>query len=105
MFHYRSYHTNDSNLYFREKTKQNKMTKAENTFVSIVNVPKEMTNYDIESEFIEIKAELLGWVEERPVFILRINDLPVLMAQNIKWIEFNPILEELVSNHFKQFLK
>jgi hypothetical protein len=80
------------------------MTESKNIFLTAINVPEQSTYYGGKSEFVEIKAELMGWASNEPIVLIQINNLHIMSAVNIKWNEFSAMIDEIVSNHFKQQL-
>jgi hypothetical protein len=80
------------------------MTETKNILLTAINVPEQFTIYGGTIMFVEIRAELLAWSNNEPIVLIQINNLPAMVAINIKWTEFLNIVDEIVTNHFKQQL-
>lgn len=50
---------------------------------------------------IELRATLVNWDNEEPKFIVELNNLNILTAAAIKWIEFEKFVQDCCTSHFK----
>lgn len=86
----------------KQKTKMNQQDRL---WVTLVNVPREMTLIDVPHFFVEIRAEAISLNEkEKPYAILKFNNLNSHELSLIRWSEFCPLIQDIVNQHFEQIV-
>jgi hypothetical protein len=72
----------------------------ENIYVTIFNVPVDMTKFGTTNSFVEIRAELVAFQKDEPLFLTEINNLPVMEATNIIWSALVPVIEKEIADYY-----
>lgn len=70
-------------------------------YLAAINVPANMLFVPEYSTYVEIRAEVIHWENDEPKFVLEICRLNLLKCSNIKWDEFSPVVDQLVTEAFK----
>lgn len=81
------------------------LTKQDEVYLAVVNVPKDCTSTNSPTYFVEVRAIMYFIDGLKPYHIIEYNNVNSWAACYINWTEFNLVVRNLVDEHFKPLLE